>query len=662
MLVRPHKSPVIVTGMHRSGTSMVAAIMSALSIDMGQELLQADSNNVRGYFEDVEFQQLQRTILSESCAANDGGHLDWGWTESESLDKGCFKRFLPEASALIARRSERATPWGWKDPRTTLLLDFWDELLDDPRYVLVYRYPWDVADSMQRLGAEVFLRNPEYGYRIWESYNRRIRDFYTKHSGRCLLISSNALGKQLAEFTRLIDSKLGIQTASAETEQICQPGLLKATGGCDPLIDLVAAVWPGCTQLLAELDELADISAAALWQARPVHTRLARPDSLAEGESIDVSVVTPCYNQGVLLLEAIASVERHAPPHCELIIVNDGSWQPRTLDILGILKRCGYFILDQQNLGLSTARNRAIEMARGRYILPLDDDNRIRANLIHDAISVLDSSPDVGVVYGDRYDFGLRTGERQVPEFDLLRVLRGNYIDACAVLRRQVWQDCGGYDASMSPKEDWELWVHAGERGWGFHHLPYVAFDYRVRPDSLISNFGPQALQAEILYKHPRSHRDLLSAELASEREHAGLLFDQLAAEREHVRLLSSELAVEQQRGELLSATVEQIKGHILEQSRTIQSLTSGAAVSLERQGALEEHQEALLRQLAERDAELAKIKRSAGWRSLQSYGRIKYRHLLPIYRLLGLASEDVTQDSSPSRDDLTASEKRIQS
>src|SRR5262245_26676179 len=112
-----------------SGTSFVASVLSALGIDLGRELLPPDSNNVRDYFEDSELLQLQRTILSACCPANDGGHPDWGWTECESLDETGFKGFLPEASVLIARRSARSTPWGWKDPRTTLLLEFWDQLL-----------------------------------------------------------------------------------------------------------------------------------------------------------------------------------------------------------------------------------------------------------------------------------------------------------------------------------------------------------------------------------------------------------------------------------------------------------------------------------------------------------------------------------------------------
>src|SRR5262249_14968078 len=157
------------------------------------------------------------------------------------------------------------------------------------------------------------------------------------------------------------------------------------------------------------------------------------------------------------LVESIASVERFAPSNCELIIVNDGSEQPRTLKIFEILRRCGYLILDQENKGLSAARNSGIAMARGRYILPLDDDNRIRAGFIQDAIRVLDSEPEVGVVYGGRHDFGLRTEDWEVPEFDLILILKGNYIDACAVFRKQVWDECGGYDPLMPQLEDWEF-------------------------------------------------------------------------------------------------------------------------------------------------------------------------------------------------------------
>lgn len=59
--------------------------------------------------------------------------------------------------------------------------------------MLVYRKPWLVADSIQRLGADVFLRHPTWGYRIWQYYNTRLLDFYLRHRDRCLLIATDAL-------------------------------------------------------------------------------------------------------------------------------------------------------------------------------------------------------------------------------------------------------------------------------------------------------------------------------------------------------------------------------------------------------------------------------------------------------------------------------------
>jgi hypothetical protein len=134
--------------------------------------------------------------------------------------------------------------------------------LAEARYVLVYRFPWDVADSMQRLEAEVFLRNPEYAYRIWTFYNKRLRKFYEEHSNRCLLVSINALKENVDTFVNLLSDKLGLPTQASRLEEVFKDHLFKTIGGQDPLIDLVAAAHPECARLLSELDEMADISGA----------------------------------------------------------------------------------------------------------------------------------------------------------------------------------------------------------------------------------------------------------------------------------------------------------------------------------------------------------------------------------------------------------------
>ncbi|MEO1087367.1 MAG: sulfotransferase family protein, partial [Acidobacteriota bacterium] len=72
---------------------MLTSIMAASGVHVGESLVPADQHNRKGYFEDVDFLSLNRRMLSECCDANDGGHPDWGWTESETLDRSRFSAY-----------------------------------------------------------------------------------------------------------------------------------------------------------------------------------------------------------------------------------------------------------------------------------------------------------------------------------------------------------------------------------------------------------------------------------------------------------------------------------------------------------------------------------------------------------------------------------------
>lgn len=502
--------PIIVTGMHRSGTSLVASYLSSLGIDMGGRLLAADAHNPHGYFEDTDFRQLQGKILVDSTPDDDGGHRDWGWTENERLDRGRLAAWAESARALAATRSSGHGLWGWKDPRTTLLLDFWNEILDrEAFYVLLYRFPWEVADSMQRLGRDVFLDHPEYAYRIWTFYNQHLLDFHRRHPDRSLLVSTNSLLQQPERLASLVRDKFGLAVEGGSIESLRDRELFHSLDPADPLISLVAAASPRCTRLLADLDGSADLPSHGLWQARPLRGERLRP-----AEPIDLSVVIPCYNLGETLVEAVASVERTAPERCELIVVNDGSSQPRTLEVLEVLRKGGYHVVDQPNAGLASARNRGIREARGRYVLPLDADNRLAPGYIPSAIHVLDNQPEVGVCYGDWLEFGSRNGRKPVPEFDLPNLLWSNYIDACAVYRREIWEACGGYDAAAPAWEDWDFWISTAERGWRFHRLQDVAFEYRVRPNSMLRNAEREGLRRTVRGHIYRKHHQIFAVNL----------------------------------------------------------------------------------------------------------------------------------------------------
>ena len=202
----------------------------------------------------------------------------------------------------------------------------------------------------------------------------------------------------------------------------------------------------------------------------------------------NVSIVISCYNQGATLREALASVEQVRNENViEVIIVDDGSSEAETTKILDELSKAGHCVVSQPHRGLAAARNTGIRLAKGEFILPLDSDDRLRDVYLNEGVSLLRRNPSVGVIYSDAEYFGEKSGRSDIPEFDLLSLIRGNFIDACALFRKKLWEDVGGYDERMPWMgwEDWDFWLRAAYYGASFVHLPRVGFDYRVRNDSV---------------------------------------------------------------------------------------------------------------------------------------------------------------------------------
>lgn len=225
----------------------------------------------------------------------------------------------------------------------------------------------------------------------------------------------------------------------------------------------------------------------------------------------ELAVIIPCFNHGEFLPEAVASVTGLSRDDVELVVVDDGSTDEPTRKELAALVAAGIKVIRQENKGLASARNNGILASEARYILPLDADNRLRPAYVEHAIRILDSNPQVGVVYGDAEYIGMRKGRWRVGPFDRDRLMEVNYIDACAAYRRSVWQQNRGYDSTMPVQgaEDWDFWLSTLEHGWQFAYVPEVLFDYRVAEQSMLTRlraFGHQ-LEDFLATKHGLLYR-----------------------------------------------------------------------------------------------------------------------------------------------------------
>lgn len=217
-----------------------------------------------------------------------------------------------------------------------------------------------------------------------------------------------------------------------------------------------------------------------------------------------ISVIIPCYNQGRYLAESIGSVLASDHDSIEIIVVDDGSSDPETCRILDSLDYPRTRLLRQQNQGLAAARNAGISAAAGRYILPLDADDRIGPRYISQAVAALERDQWLGIVYCRAEKFGAETGPWRLARFSRLRMMFGNLIFCSAVFRQEDWQRVGGYNAALRRGwEDWDFWLSLLEQGRTVCCLPLTGFYYRKQQGSMAAGMDA-ALKLEL-------HRGLMA-------------------------------------------------------------------------------------------------------------------------------------------------------
>lgn len=224
-----------------------------------------------------------------------------------------------------------------------------------------------------------------------------------------------------------------------------------------------------------------------------------------------VSVVIPCYNQGHYIDEAVASVRGQYFDDLEIIIVNDGSTDSFTNKLLAGYDRTEAKIIATANKGLAAARNTGIAAATGRYILPLDADDKIEQGYVEKAVAILEARQDVGIVYCQATLFGAVETDWSLPEYSLQRMLIDNIIFCSAFFRREDWLKIGGYDEGMIYGwEDYSFWLSLIEQGTVVYQIPEKLFCYRVASDSMVRS-KEKWQKIDMLKRIYLRHQDLFS-------------------------------------------------------------------------------------------------------------------------------------------------------
>jgi|TARA_R100000750_G_scaffold47827_1_gene32687 hypothetical protein len=144
------KPPVIVLGMHRSGTSLFSRWLSFSGLHLGDRLYGASSFNPYGYYEDCDFIELHKSLLKSKGGCESGHEQPLGSLALRDSD-------IEQVNILI-KRKESDFLWGWKEPRTCLLLPLYRRQCPAARYIVVVReYESIIASLVKRERAKQSL-------------------------------------------------------------------------------------------------------------------------------------------------------------------------------------------------------------------------------------------------------------------------------------------------------------------------------------------------------------------------------------------------------------------------------------------------------------------------------------------------------------------------
>lgn len=203
-----------------------------------------------------------------------------------------------------------------------------------------------------------------------------------------------------------------------------------------------------------------------------------------------VSVVIPAWNAAGYIGDAVGSVVAQTYPHVEVIVVDDGSTDAIVEVLAPYRDRIRY--IRQENRGLSAARNRGINEAKGEFLAFLDADDKWAPGKLSRQVELLGAEAEFGLVHTGVWNWDDATGECCVAVFPRAP-FRGEFVDGCyarlfvcdgltvssVMLRRRCLEEIGLFDESIRRPtvQDYDLWFRMARRfKFGYIDEPLVYY------------------------------------------------------------------------------------------------------------------------------------------------------------------------------------------
>ncbi len=223
---------------------MAGEILSSAGVDLGSRLMPGKEGvNSRGFFENLDFVEFHERVLQTQ------GLSRFGWTAVCAVSVPGNEHSAVEK---IIQTNQKDQAWGWKDPRTTLFLDFWREQFPEAAFVFLYRAPWEVIDSLYRRGDQEFQQNPRLALDMWALYSRLCLEFARKYSRQSLILSVEAVSAYPALFIKQMNEQYGFSLTAPD--EVVDETLMKKESARSGKAQSIKQLFPDVFQLWSDLE------------------------------------------------------------------------------------------------------------------------------------------------------------------------------------------------------------------------------------------------------------------------------------------------------------------------------------------------------------------------------------------------------------------------
>jgi alpha-1,3-rhamnosyltransferase len=233
-----------------------------------------------------------------------------------------------------------------------------------------------------------------------------------------------------------------------------------------------------------------------------------------------VSVIISCHNHQAYIQQCIESVARQTYPNIELIVFDDGSSDNSPALLKSLSEKYGFFFQAQKNAGLTRTLNKALDMAKGKYINPLGSDDILMLDKIEKQVDFLEQHEDIAMLGGNIICIdkeGVITPHQKFTAYrnvDFDSVFSNHKLGPSApttMIRADVLRKVGGYNPDNN-LEDLYLWLKITHSGYKIAILNDVLAYYRKHDSNATKNYRFMTESILNTYNDYKDHPSYASA------------------------------------------------------------------------------------------------------------------------------------------------------